>query len=97
MKHTAFPWPLGGLIRWFGGVPVNREAAQDLVGAGFDYARREVRLLGTVWPTGNLDADLPGIVARFTDITPRRPERLSAPLRRARAARDRRPAAQAAT
>lgn len=126
MKHTAFPWPLGGLIRWFGGVPVHRDASRDLVTAsaakfaekaqllvaiapegtrhaaeswksgfywiahraqvpiicvGYDYARREVRLLGELTPCGDFGADLPLLLARFDGITPRRPERLSAPLR----------------
>lgn len=126
MKHTAFPWPFGGLIRWFGGVPVNREATKDLVAfsagkfaekeqllvaiapegtrhaaeswktgfywiahragvpivcVGFDYGRREVRLLDTLTPSGELATDLPRLIAAFADVTPAHPERLSAPLR----------------
>lgn len=130
MKHTAFPWPLGGLIRWFGGVPVNREASGDLVafsaarfaekeqlwvaiapegtrhaaeswksgfywiahraqvpivGAAFDYAKKEVRILDTLMPSGNLEEDLPLLLRQFADITPAHPQRLSRPLRDLRA------------
>lgn len=129
MKHTAFPWPLGRLIRWFGGVPVNRDASQDLVAysaskfaendkllvaiapegtrhaaeswktgfywialraqvpiicIGFDYARREVRILDTFTPSGDVEKDMPLLVSRFADVTPRREDRLSRPLRELR-------------
>lgn len=129
MKHTAFPWPLAGLLRWFGAIPVNRAAAHDLVAAsarqfaeheqllvaitpegtrhapaqwkqgfywiahragvpiicvGYDYARREIVILDAVVPTGNAEADLPGIIALFRGITPRHPDRLSRPLRELR-------------
>ena len=30
-KHTLFKPPLGWLMRWFGGIPVNREAPQGMV------------------------------------------------------------------
>ena len=30
-KHTLFRWPLGGLMRGLGGVPVDRSASDDLV------------------------------------------------------------------
>ena len=30
-KHTLFGGPLGWLMRWFGGIPVNREAPQGMV------------------------------------------------------------------
>ena len=29
-KHTLFFWPLGGFMRWLGGIPVDREQPQDL-------------------------------------------------------------------
>jgi 1-acyl-sn-glycerol-3-phosphate acyltransferase len=29
-KHTLFFWPLGGFMRWLGGIPVNRAQPQDL-------------------------------------------------------------------
>jgi len=41
-KHTLFKPPLGWLMRWFGGIPVNREAPQGMVPqavAAIDQAR----------------------------------------------------------
>lgn len=29
-KHTLFFWPLGGFMRWLGGIPVNRTQPEDL-------------------------------------------------------------------
>lgn len=126
VKHTAFRWPVAGLMRWFGALPVNREDSHNLVAftagkfrekeqlllamapegtrhaaeswksgfywmareagvpiicAGFDYARRELVILHTLMPSGDLDAELPAIIARYRDMAPCRPERLSAPLR----------------
>lgn len=31
-KHTLFRWPLGGFMRWLGGIPVNRAQPEDLAG-----------------------------------------------------------------
>ncbi len=31
-KREAFFWPLGALMHWFGGVPINRKAARGVVG-----------------------------------------------------------------
>lgn len=31
-KHTLFFWPLGGFMRWLGGIPVDRAQPQDLAG-----------------------------------------------------------------
>jgi hypothetical protein len=47
----------------------------------FDYATREIVMLGCFTPTGDIERDLPEIVAHYRDITPRHTERLSAPLR----------------
>src|SRR5690242_14796874 len=30
-KHTLFKWPFGGLMRWAGGVPVNRSTTMNAV------------------------------------------------------------------
>lgn len=56
MKHTAFPWPLSGLIRWFGGIPVNRGAAHDLVGASAEQFARREQLLIAITPDGTRHA-----------------------------------------
>ncbi len=51
-KHTLFRWPLGGLMRWLGGVPVRRHMPQGLVGQMVDaYAQRE-QLFLVILPEG---------------------------------------------
>jgi len=32
-KHSLFFWPLGGFLRWLGGIPVNRAQPEDMAGA----------------------------------------------------------------
>lgn len=56
MKHTAFPWPLAGLIRWFGGIPVNRGAAGDLVDASAARFAEHEQLLIAITPEGTRHA-----------------------------------------
>lgn len=42
-KDTLFRWPLGGLLRWMGGIPVNRRAHTGLVAQlGHEFERREI-------------------------------------------------------
>ena len=45
-----------------------------------DYGKKELRFLPLFYPTGDLEADLPKIVALFTGVTPKHFERLSQPL-----------------
>ncbi|MED5387521.1 MAG: 1-acyl-sn-glycerol-3-phosphate acyltransferase [Pseudomonadota bacterium] len=124
-KHTLFEGRLGKLMYWLGGIPVNRDSADDVVdqttrvmretpfwlglapegtrtGAqrwktgfyriaeqmqvpivviGFCYQRRQIRIVGSFMPSGNMERDLEQIYSALADIVPRRPERLSAPLR----------------
>ncbi|MDO8268652.1 MAG: 1-acyl-sn-glycerol-3-phosphate acyltransferase [Moraxellaceae bacterium] len=125
VKDSAFIWPLGGLMRWFGAVPVDRESSRDMVGftanrynnsdalmlaiapegtrksspawktgfywiahragvplimVSFDYGNKEVVILGSFTPTGNIEQDLPLIIGSFKGMVPRHPDRLSAPL-----------------
>ncbi|MGB2058610.1 1-acyl-sn-glycerol-3-phosphate acyltransferase [uncultured Alcanivorax sp.] len=124
-KHTLFEGRLGRLMVWLGGIPVNRDSADDVVdqttavmrekpfwlglapegtreGAerwktgfyriaeqmqipivviGFCYQRRQVRIVGSFMPTGDLEQDMARIVQALADIVPRRPDRLSGPLR----------------
>ena len=123
-KHTLFEGRLGRLMYWLGGIPVNRDNAQDLVeqtaaamqaepswlgiapegtrkGAdrwktgfyriaeaqgilvivlGFCYRRRQVRVVGSVMPSGDMEADLALMVHMLADIVPRHPEQLSGPF-----------------
>ncbi|WP_298980465.1 lysophospholipid acyltransferase family protein [uncultured Psychrobacter sp.] len=45
-----------------------------------DYNTKEVRFLETVYPTGNIEEDLPKIYAQYGGVMPYHPERLSQPL-----------------
>jgi len=110
-KNTLFRFPLGILMRWLGGIPVDRKAAQDVVtqtvtffrdnekviavvapegtrsAAGkwrtgfywiahragvpilpvaFDYSVREVRVFPLFTPTGDMETDLPKLIAIYT-------------------------------
>lgn len=125
VKDSAFIWPFGGLMRWFGAVPVDRESSRDMVGftaskysskdalmlaiapegtrksspawktgfywiahragvplimVSFDYGKKEVVILGSFTPTGNIEQDLPLIIGSFKGMVPRHPDRLSAQL-----------------
>lgn len=126
VKHGAFRFPFGGLMRFFGALPVDRDNAKDLVAfsagqlrekdalllsvapegtrdtadtwktgfyriaqqAGvpivciaFDYASREIRIVGQARPSGDIERELPQIIGLYRGITPRHPDRLSGPLR----------------
>ena len=51
-KHTLFnPW-LGWLMRWFGGMPVIRDAPQGAVAEAADMIAREERILLAITPAG---------------------------------------------
>lgn len=45
-----------------------------------DYRTKEVRFLEVVYPTGDIEADLPKIYEQYGGVIPRHPERLSQPL-----------------
>lgn len=57
------------------------------VGAGvpvlpvaLDYKTKEIRFMSLVYPSGDIDADLPKIYAQYKGVMPKHPERLSQPL-----------------
>lgn len=126
VKHTAFRFPFGGLMRFFGALPVNREDSRNLVDysaaklrekdqlllsvapegtrhetdnwktgfywiahkaqvpivfVAFDYPTREVRIMGHMTPTGDIERELPQIIEHYRGVVPRHPDKLSAPLR----------------
>lgn len=45
-----------------------------------DFNTKEVRFLDLVYPTGDIEVDLPKIYAQYGGVVPYRPERLSQPL-----------------
>lgn len=56
MKHSAFPWPFAGLLRWIGAIPVNRDAAHDLVSASAQQFTQRKQLLVAITPDGTRHA-----------------------------------------
>lgn len=51
-KSSLFPPVLGSVMRWLGGIPVNREKAGNLVQVTVDAYRRNERLIVAVPPEG---------------------------------------------
>lgn len=45
-----------------------------------DYKTKEIRFLSPVYPTGDIEADLPKVYAQYKGVMPKYPERLSQPL-----------------
>jgi 1-acyl-sn-glycerol-3-phosphate acyltransferase len=79
-KKELFWWPLGPILRAFGGFPVDRQATGGVVGALADYARGHDRLWLLIAPEGTRKpvtewksgfwriaraADLPVVMAYF--------------------------------
>lgn len=125
-KDSLFRGPWGRLLRWLGGIPIDRQSKRGVVEqsvdkfnereklflgiapegtrtsatawrTGFhqiarragvpvlvvvlDYGQREVRFADVVHPGEDTAADLQRILAHYRGAVPRRPERLSAPLK----------------
>jgi 1-acyl-sn-glycerol-3-phosphate acyltransferase len=51
-KHTLFRWPLGGFMRWMGGIPVDRSRADGLVDATTDAMRSADAMWIGITPEG---------------------------------------------
>lgn len=51
-KHTLFRWPVGGLMRWLGGIPVDRTHAQGLVEQAVAMFDSRDRLVLGIAPEG---------------------------------------------
>lgn len=51
-KHTLFNPGIGWLMRWLGGIPVNREAPQGLVAQAVEVIEREPAIFLVVTPQG---------------------------------------------
>jgi 1-acyl-sn-glycerol-3-phosphate acyltransferase len=51
-KHTLFRWPLGPILRWLGGVPVDRQAAAGFVGEITRAVREAPKMVLLVAPEG---------------------------------------------
>jgi 1-acyl-sn-glycerol-3-phosphate acyltransferase len=51
-KHTLFRFPFGGLMRWLGGIPVNRSSPQNLVPEVASLLRSNPDLIICIPPEG---------------------------------------------
>ena len=51
-KHTLFHWPLGGFLRWMGGVAFNRSGAQNLVAKTAEIFQQKEELILAIAPEG---------------------------------------------
>ncbi|HET7671118.1 MAG TPA: lysophospholipid acyltransferase family protein [Burkholderiales bacterium] len=58
-KHTLFQPPLGWLMRWFGGVPVNREAPQGLVPQAVEAIDKADAIFLAITPAGTRSSTRP--------------------------------------
>jgi len=51
-KHTIFKIPFGSMMRWLGGIPVNRDSSQGLVAQIVDQYNKKDKLVITIPPSG---------------------------------------------
>ncbi|MBI2384145.1 MAG: lysophospholipid acyltransferase family protein [Gammaproteobacteria bacterium] len=51
-KHTLFNRPFGGLMRWLGGIPVERSSPHGVVGQAVAEFRRQKQLILALAPEG---------------------------------------------
>jgi 1-acyl-sn-glycerol-3-phosphate acyltransferase len=56
-KHTLFFWPLAGVMRWLGGLPVNRTAASGIVGGVVEQFASSPKLIIALAPEGTRKAN----------------------------------------
>ena len=70
-----------GAERWKTGFYRIAEALDaPIVVLGFCYRRKQVRIVGTVQPSGDMERDLASMVEMLVDVVPRHPERISRPF-----------------
>ncbi|RUO39159.1 acyltransferase [Pseudidiomarina aestuarii] len=51
-KHTIFRFPVNGLLRWLGGIPVDRRSAQGVVGEMVEQFKQRPELVLALSPEG---------------------------------------------
>jgi len=51
-KHALFRWPFGGLLRWLGGIPIDRRASHGVVETMVDRFQRRPQLVLGIAPEG---------------------------------------------
>jgi 1-acyl-sn-glycerol-3-phosphate acyltransferase len=55
-------------------------AGVPILPVAMDYNTKEIRFMSLVYPSGDIDTDLPKIYEQYEGVIPRHPERLSQPL-----------------
>jgi 1-acyl-sn-glycerol-3-phosphate acyltransferase len=55
-KDSAFRWPFGGVMRWLGGIPVNRRSANNFVQQVVETFHRFEKLVIAIAPEGTRHA-----------------------------------------
>ncbi|MFN3713092.1 MAG: lysophospholipid acyltransferase family protein [Alcanivoracaceae bacterium] len=73
-RHAAERWKTGFY-------QIAHEAGVPILLVAFDFARREVRILGTLMPSGDIQADMQTIFATYRGIQAKNPDKLSHPIR----------------
>ncbi|MCX5839970.1 MAG: lysophospholipid acyltransferase family protein [Deltaproteobacteria bacterium] len=51
-KESLFRWPFGGLIRWLGGIPINRSKSCDVVARSIQTFKDKRKMVMVVAPEG---------------------------------------------
>lgn len=51
-KHTLFPWPVGGFMRWLGGIAIDRRQANNTVAQMVEAYRQYDELVVLIPPEG---------------------------------------------
>lgn len=51
-KHTLFPFPFAGLMKWLGGIPINRSKSHNVVNDTVRLYRENAQLVVLVPPEG---------------------------------------------
>jgi 1-acyl-sn-glycerol-3-phosphate acyltransferase len=51
-KAAIFRWPLGGLFKWLGGIPIDRSQSNNVVDLSIEQFEKNERLVLTVPPAG---------------------------------------------
>jgi 1-acyl-sn-glycerol-3-phosphate acyltransferase len=51
-KHSLFRWPMGGLLKWLGGIPINRATAHNVVEQAAQAFQNYERFLLAITPEG---------------------------------------------
>jgi 1-acyl-sn-glycerol-3-phosphate acyltransferase len=51
-KESLFRWPFGGLIRWLGGIPINRSKSCDVVARSIQVFKDKEKMIMVIAPEG---------------------------------------------